>query len=101
MACFTEWKHETSPISSAHVSAVIGPTPGTVLRFSSRSFDKRISFQRTDQSIIGLLQSFDGFAAELEQWPDAFIHFWVRGEQLSEILHLVQSLFVVGHSSLE
>ena len=31
MACLIVRKRETSPISSAHVSAVIGPTPGTVL----------------------------------------------------------------------
>jgi hypothetical protein len=40
------------------------------------------------------LQSFDGFAGELEHWPDAFIHFWVRGEQLSEVLHLMQPLLL-------
>jgi hypothetical protein len=31
IACLMVRKRETSPISSAHVSAVIGPTPGIVL----------------------------------------------------------------------
>jgi hypothetical protein len=30
----------------------------------------------------------------------ALIHFFVRGEQLTEILHLMQALFVMAHSSL-
>jgi hypothetical protein len=37
MAFLIEPKRETSPISSAHVSAVIGPTPGTVLSRVIRS----------------------------------------------------------------
>src|SRR5713226_8974350 len=32
MACRIDRKRDTSPISSAQVSAVMGPTPGTVLR---------------------------------------------------------------------
>src|SRR5437867_11443655 len=36
-AFLIEPKRETSPISSAHVSAVIGPTPGTVLSLLIRS----------------------------------------------------------------
>ena len=31
MASLMEWNREISPISSAQFSAVIGPTPGTVL----------------------------------------------------------------------
>src|SRR2546425_8780083 len=40
MASRIEGKRETSPISSAQVSAVIGPTPGTVLRRLIRSASK-------------------------------------------------------------
>src|SRR5947209_2642296 len=40
MASRIEGKRETSPISSAHVSAVIGPTPGTVLSCLIRSASK-------------------------------------------------------------
>ena len=40
MACLMERKRDVSPSSSTQVRAVIGPTPGTVLKRLSRSVSK-------------------------------------------------------------
>jgi hypothetical protein len=48
MACLIDRKRDTSPISSAQVSAVMGPTPGTILR--SLILSPATSRCRADQS---------------------------------------------------
>jgi hypothetical protein len=47
-----EPKRATSPISSAQVSAVMGPTPGTVLRRLIRSANRGSRCRGTDQGVF-------------------------------------------------
>src|SRR6266849_1126856 len=98
MACRIEGKRETSPISSAQVNAVIGPTPGTVLRRLIRSASKgsrcseltRAYSVFCSRTMLSLLQP--------QQRPDSLIHLLVGREQLTEVAHFVQPLLVVTHS---
>src|SRR5216684_6297152 len=83
MASRIEGKRETSPISSAQVSAVMGPTPGTVLSRLIRSASKGSPLEGTDQGVFRFQ-------------PDTFIHLFVAGEQLTEIAHFVQPPLVVA-----
>src|SRR5712692_11712764 len=98
MASRIEGKRETSPISSAQVRAVIGPTPGTGSEASDSLGQQRVSLQGTDQGIFRFLQSHDAVTAHPQQRPDTLIHLFVGREQLTEVAYFVQPLLVVAHS---
>src|ERR1017187_7289847 len=72
MAFLIDWKRGTSPISRTQVSAVIGPTPGTVLKRVSRS----ASSGSRSRPLLKL------------------------SRETIKVAHLVQPLLVVAHTGL-
>src|SRR5258708_27588742 len=100
MACLTDWKRETSPISRAQVSAVIGPTPGIVLNRSSRSPSSGSRSSELNQGIVQPLRSNDRLPAQLQQRSDTLVNLFVARHQFREVTQLVQPLLVVTHSGL-
>src|SRR5882757_240512 len=65
MACRIEGKRETSPISNAQVSAVIGPTPGNGPEPFDSLCQQRISLEGTDQGVFRFLQSHNAVLGSL------------------------------------
>src|SRR5215472_15860593 len=98
MAFLIEEKRSTSPISSAHVSAVIGPTDGMVISRSTRSFSKESRSSDLTRALSCSLQSHDRLAAYPQQGTQPLINIGVRCQQLAEVAGLVQPLLVVAHS---
>ena len=100
MACLIVRKRETSPISKAQVSAVIGPTPGTVLSLLILSVSNGSRSRELIKAYSVSPTALDRLPAQLQQRPYARMNLLVRGEQFTEITHLVQPLFVVLHACL-
>src|SRR5437879_13570817 len=98
MACLIVRKREASPISSAHVRAVIGPTPGMVLSRLSLSASKRSRSRELIRAYSIFPRLCDRLPAELEQGPNAFVDLFIGREQLTEVAHLMEPLLVVTHA---
>src|SRR5690349_3541649 len=99
MACLIELNRDTSSISSAHVRAVIGPTPGTVLRLfnlsrnsGSRSRELTKAYSVFCSRTIVSRLSFNNGRMLSSTSP------LLSNQQLTEVLHLVQTLFVMAHA---
>src|SRR5439155_17796772 len=97
MASRIEGKRETSPISSAQVSAVIGPTPGTVLRRLIRSASKGSRCRELTRAYSvfcsrTMLSRLTRSRGRILSFTSALL------ESNTEIPHFVQPPLVVAHS---
>jgi hypothetical protein len=94
MAFLIEENRCTSPISSAQVNAVIGPTAGMVISRSTRSTSKE-SRSSVRTSALSVRQAHHVLLAGAQQRFQPFIDALVGGQRFTKVSDLVEFLIVV------